>query len=703
MRQIFQNLSTGSIDILEAPDPKFTNGKIILKSEVSLISVGTEKSLVKFGKSNLLRKAKSQPEKVKDVKNKVKTDGLLTTFEAVRNKLSQPLQMGYSNVGVVLHSQDPKFNIGDRVVSNAPHATIVSNPVNLCARIPENVSNEAASFTIVGSIGLQGVRLASPAIGEYYAVIGAGLIGLITIQILRANGCKVLAIDFDSKKLDIAKRYGAKTFQLGSQQSLHTVASAFSKGLGCDGVIITASTQSSDPISQAAMICRKRGKIILVGVTGLELNRSDFYEKELTFQVSCSYGPGRYDDSYEVKGIDYPVGFVRWTEQRNFQAILEMMSEGVINVDELITHEFLFEDAKSAYDMISERNDPLGVLLRYSKDNAQMKNTVTLSQNTAAPDDKPKIAFIGAGNYASRMLIPSFKKTECQLSKICANSGSSAALVGKKLGFKTACSDAEIIFNDSEINSVVITTRHNSHAELVVRALQAGKNVFVEKPLALTLAELNQIKSAYAKSNNILMVGFNRRFSPQIMKIKELIGPIGLPKVNLTMNAGLSLINWTLDPVLGGGRIIGEACHYIDLMRFLSGSQIVSVKAQRLSERNIGEKSCQNAIIVLAFEDGSMGSINYLANGHTSFPKERIEIFADGKVLQLDNFRRLRGYGWNHFKNYSLWRQDKGQNRCAQEFVKSIAKGGHAPISYDELIEVSAATIQANDLLKAMS
>ena len=710
MKQILQDMSKGGTTITEAPAPQVSSEHLIINSTVSLISAGTERMLVGFGRASMLEKARQQPEKVKMVLEKVQTDGLMTTYDAVKSKLAQPLPLGYCNVGVVtaVGKGVEGFTVGDRIISNGPHADVVKVSKNLCARIPDNVDDESASFVIVASIGLQGIRLAKPTLGESFVVTGAGLIGLLTIQLLKAHGCRVLAIDFDQSKLELAKQFGAEVCNPATGEDPVAAGMTFSRGQGVDGAIITASTSASDPVIQAARMCRKRGRIVLVGVTGLELNRADFYEKELSFQVSCSYGPGRYDSNYEDKGQDYPLGFVRWTEQRNFVAVLDMMSSGKIDVKPLITHRFAFENAPQAYDILTEDKSGLGILLNYSSaaESCAIKQIV-LAKDVVFNPQSPVFGFIGAGNYASRMLIPAFKKSGAQLHTIVTSGGINGVIQGEKTGFSIASTDVDAMLADPVINTVAIVTRHNSHARFVAQTLRAGKHVFVEKPLAISEKELVDVQAAYqeclakGKSKHV-MVGFNRRFSPQIVKMKQLLSPIKEPKsFIMTMNAGaIPADHWTQDLEVGGGRIIGEACHFIDLMRYLAGSEIVSVQARRMGRAPSVAVTEDKASITLGFADGSFGSIHYFANGAASFPKERVEVFAAGRVLQLDNFRKLKGYGWPNFTKMNLWRQDKGQNGCAEAFLASIESGQASPIPVHEIFEVARISIQVAQLLR---
>lgn len=711
MRQLLQDLAKGATSVTEAPAPTCGRNAVLITTTTSLVSAGTERMLVDFGRASYLEKARKQPDKVRMVLDKVRSDGLMTTVDAVRSKLAQPIPLGYCNVGVVAEvgGSVEGFKPGDRVVSNGPHADVVRVPGNLCARIPDGVDDESAAFTVVASIGLQGMRLAAPTLGESFVVTGVGLIGLLTVQLLRAQGCRVLAIDFDESKLALAASFGAEVCNPATGADPVAAGMAFSRGRGVDGVIITASTASSDPVTQAARMCRKRGRIVLVGVTGLELNRADFYEKEITFQVSCSYGPGRYDPKYEEGGHDYPLGFVRWTEQRNFEAVLDMMAGGQIDVGPLITHRFDFNEAPDAYEVLTADKSALGILLSYTSAPAgRLQRNVPLQPRVQFDPARPVFGFIGAGNYASRVLIPAFKAAGAQFSTIVTSGGINGVIHGGKTGFATASTDMEGMLADPAITSVAIVTRHDTHARFVRKALDAGKHVFVEKPLALTRDDLKAVEDGYRAAlecgnGRQLMVGFNRRFAPQVRKMKSLLAAVNEPKsFIMTMNAGaIPPDHWTQDLAVGGGRIIGEACHFIDLMRFLAGSEIVSVQARRMGDTPAVAVTEDKASITLGFSDGSFGTILYLANGAASFPKERVEVFAAGRVLQLDNFRKLRAFGWPGFRKMNLWKQDKGQAACAAAFVEALTKGAPSPIPPEEIFEVARVSIAAAELLRA--
>lgn len=700
MKQILQNLKSGVTELAEVPAPSAKSGSLVIRTSRSLLSAGTERMLVEFGQANLLQKAKAQPDKVKQVLDKVKTDGLLPTLETVFNRLDEPLPLGYCNVGTVVEvgSGVKYFKVGDRVASNGNHAEFVCVPENLCAKIPDSVSDEEAAFTVLGSIGLQGVRLIQPELGQKVAVFGAGLIGLVVVQLLRASGCHVLAIDLDENRLKLAKEFGAEIFQIGAGDPV-SFANSFSDSIGVDSVVITAAAKTDEIMHQAAQMCRKRGKIVLVGVVGLSLQRSDFYEKELTFQVSCSYGPGRYDPDYEQNGNDYPIGFVRWTEQRNFQAMLEAMAAKQIDVKTLITHRFAFEKATQAYELITGKSDALGVILEYSQQK-EFSRTIEFTQPVKSKPGTPIIAVIGSGNFAKMTMVPALAKTGARLKYITARSNAAAAAhIARKFSFENATTDLEEIWSDKDVNTVFITTNHNSHASLLKRAIETSKNAFVEKPLCLNLKELKElnelVKSMDAPEDLQIMVGFNRRFSPHIAKIKQLLkGRSESLAMNMNANAGMIPANhWVQDPAIGGGRIIGEACHFIDLMQFLAESPVKTVSCRFLQKDSAN--TFDTACISLGFADGSIGNVNYFANGNKAYPKETLQIFSDGRILDLDNFKNLTGFGFKGFSKFNTWSQDKGHETQFAEFVKLLEKGGESLISYKEIVNATLASFAA--------
>ncbi|MDA7490970.1 bi-domain-containing oxidoreductase [Synechococcus sp. AH-707-M23] len=696
MKQLFQSLATGASDLPEIPAPAIGRGQLLIRTSCSLVSAGTERMLVDFGKGSWIDKARQQPEKVQQVLEKARTDGPLITLESVVSKLDQPLPLGYCNVGTVVAVGLGVigFHVGDRVASNGPHAELVAVPQHLCALIPAAVSDDAAAFTVLASIGLQGLRLANPTLGETFVVSGLGLIGLLTAQLLVAQGCRVLGLDPDLSKCTLAETLGITALHLASGVDAVAWCLEQTAGIGVDGVLITAATSSSEPVHVAAQVCRQRGRIVLVGVTGLELRRDLFYKKELSFQVSCSYGPGRYDSAYEQQGHDYPIGFVRWTEQRNFQAVLHALATGGLRTEPLISHSFPIDHASEAYELLSSSEPSLGILLRYPQTADSAQRVIQLSDSAeAVAASQPLLSVIGAGNYASRMLIPAFAKAGARFNILAASSGIGPVHVGRKFGFHQASTDIPALLADSSANSVVIATRHDSHASLVQQALAAGKHVFVEKPLCLTAAELTAIKSAHT-GQLLLMVGFNRRFAPLLLDLQQQVFRLQGPKAFIyTCNAGaIPADHWTQDPALGGGRLLGEACHFVDLLRHLAASPIEDLQLISAADR----KTCPDTFsLQLRFADGSIGTVHYFANGSKAFPKERLEVFADGKVLQLDNFRKLKAWGIPGFRTRRLFSQDKGQEACCAAFLNSIETGGSPPIPVEEIFEVQRSLLRA--------
>jgi len=649
--------------------------------------------LVEFGKSNLLLKVRQQPDKMWQVLDKARTDGLLTTLDAVLNKLDQPLPLGYCNVGTVIAVGDlvQGFKVGDRVASNGPHAELVAVPQLLCALIPDDVSDEAAAFTVLASIGLQGIRLALPTLGETFLVSGLGLIGLLTAQLLKTQGCRVLGVDTDPAKCTLASSLGIEALDLDNHPEPLSWILQHSSGIGVDGVLITAATTSSEPLHLAAQACRQRGRIVLVGVTGLELRRDLFYKKELTFQVSCSYGPGRYDPSYENHGHDYPLGFVRWTQQRNFQAVLQAISSGNLCTEQLVSHRFPFEHAPEAYEILTGTAPSFGILLQYSGVVDTAQRTIQLPPQTIdesfAAVAKPLVSVIGSGNYASRTLLPAFHKAGARFHTLAAPNGLGPSLFGQKHRFIQASTDIAATICDPQVHALVIATRHDSHATLVQKSLAAGKHVFVEKPLCLTTSELDSIESALDQSSSQLMVGFNRRFSPLLKELREQLHCLPGPRAFVySCNAGaIPPDHWTQDPACGGGRLLGEVCHFVDLLRHLAGCSIEQLQLITASDT----KPCPDTLSLnLRFVDGSIGTVHYFSNGSKAFPKERLEVFASGRILRLDNYRKLQAWGIPRFRTRRLLVQDKGQQACCKAFLEAITSGGPAPIPAVELLEV---------------
>ena len=734
MKQILQSLKTGVTEVVEIPAPGVSRGQLLIATSRTLVSAGTERMLVDFGKAGWIAKARQQPEKVKQVLDKILTDGLVPTVDAVFNKLDQSLPLGYCNAGVVIeigeglrHAQTD-IHIGDRVVSNGPHAEMVCVPRNLCAKIPDGVSDDEAAFTVLGAIALQGVRLAMPTLGERFMVFGLGLVGLLTVQFLRASGCPVLAVDVSAVRLRLAEDFGAETVDLSKGTDPVAAALAWTGGRGVDGVLIAASAKGDDIVHQAAQACRKRGRIILVGVVDLNLNRNDFYEKEITFQVSCSYGPGRYDEKYEQAGQDYPIGFVRWTEQRNFEAVLESMRTGQLRVKELITHRLTLEEAAAAYDKVLHDPGALGIVIEYPEgvatpellqveaekneiasaslcnDDAQkgLDSRLRGNDKERRGNDVVNVGVIGAGNYALATLLPALSHTSAKLAYIADINGVNAAHAARKFKAAKAVSDYKQIMNDPAVHAVFVLVGHHLHSRFVCEALDAGKNVFVEKPLAINEGQLEEVVQSYkgvtlrqVQGEKLVMVGFNRRFSPHTVKIRELLAGRTEPlTMTMTVNAGLiPPDHWTQDSERGGGRIIGEGCHFIDLLAHVAGAPVVQVSAQMIG----GNKPVRDdkMSILLKFADGSVGTVHYFANGAKSYPKEILEIFGDGRVIRMENFRVTTGYGFKGFSSFRTWRQDKGHRAEIAAFVDAVASGGPPLIPFDEIVNVTKASFAA--------
>jgi len=668
---------------------------VLIKTTRSLVSVGTERMLVEFGRANMLQKARQQPERVKQVLSKIKTDGLKPTIDAVFNKLEQPLPLGYCNVGTVVAIGEgvTDYTIGDRVASNGPHAEYVCVPKNLCAHVPDNVNDDEAAFTVIGAIGLHGLRLCDPRLGETIVVVGLGLIGLITAELLVANGCRVIGIDPDANKVAIAKKKGIIVMNPDEGGDAVKFVTDVTDQVGADGVIITASATTDELIAQAAKMSRKRGRIILVGVVGLNINRADFYEKELTFQVSCSYGPGRYDDSYEKEGNDYPLPYVRWTEQRNFEAVLQTIASGKLDVTSLITERVNLSEFDKIYFKISNRDSIASILVYPEESNSS--DTVTVSDGIFIPG-RGGIGIIGAGNFTAMTMLPALAATGAPLYAIASASGVTGTSLAKKYKVGKSTTDYKSIFQDSTVDLVMITTRHNEHAHMVAEGLQAGKHVFVEKPLALNKQELDEILAAY-NGNKTLTVGFNRRFSPHMQKVKQIVGDAPM-NVIATMNAGQVPANsWVHDLKTGGGRIIGEACHYMDLITFLTGSKIKSVCMNAMGVNP--QLNTDSASILLQYVNGSTGVINYFANGSKAYSKERIEVYAMEQTLITDNFQLTEGFGTGGFSRLKT-NVDKGHAEQFKQLVDRVKNGGRPLIPIDEIVNTTLASFAAIESLQ---
>lgn len=690
MKQIIQDLKKGTTILEELPAPIVQKGHVLIKTTRSLVSLGTEKMLVEFGKAGLIAKAKQQPDKVKMVLDKMKTDGILPTLEAVFSKLNQPLPLGYCNVGKVIEVGEgvKGIKVDDRVVSNGNHAEFVCVPENLVAIVPDKVTDDEAAFAVIGAIGLQGIRLLNPTFGETIVVTGLGLIGLIASQLLKANGCNVIGIDPDNQKLLVAEKMGVTPLNPKDTDVVNYILEK-TNGIGIDGVIITASSSSDEIISQSAKICRKRGRIILVGVVGLNIRRSDFYEKEITFQVSCSYGPGRYDENYEEKGHDYPIGFIRWTEKRNFETILKAIENEQLKVIQLITEKVGLNDFEKIYSNIG-KNNSIASILEYETE-SDYSRSLTVTHKTFSKTSNI-IGIIGAGNFTNAMILPCLKKLNANIKWISSAKGLSGRNMAKRFNISNVTTDYAEILEDKEVDIIFITTRHNLHASMVIDALKKDKHVFVEKPLALNDTELNDIIATYQLGSKSLTVGFNRRFAPLAGRLKKLLGEDNAPiNILANMNAGYIPQNvWVQDMGVGGGRIIGEACHFIDLCSFFTNSRITNVCSNSLGT-NPAENS-DNMSILLRYENGLNAVINYFANGSKQYPKERIEIFKQGKIYVINNWRKLEAFGHKGFTSAKS-KLDKGHLNQFKELLST--KENKSLIEMDSLVNTTRASFAA--------
>lgn len=708
MLQVIQYQKTGEITVEELPVPKVKEGFVLVKNLYSLISAGTERSSVETAQASIIGKAKSRPDLVKQVADNIKREGLLSTYQKVKNRLDNYKELGYSSAGIVVESRVEGFNKGDRVAcagaGYASHAEVICVPKNLVAKVPDNVSFNEAAFTTVGSIALQGVRQTNVKIGEYVAVIGLGLIGLITVQLLKASGCSVIGLDINSNNFDLAKSFGCDDCMSSQYSSLRQIES-FTKGNGVDSVIITASTKSNEPVELSISMARKKARIVIVGAVKMDFPRSGFYEKELEVVQSCSYGPGRYDQSYEEKGFDYPIGYVRWTENRNMYAILEFLSQRKLTFNPLITHIFKLEDALKAYDIITGKLNEkyLGILIEYQKEipTLDFKQKINRkSSNTNSTKSDLVIGFIGAGNFAQSYLIPPIKKLDIRLKMVATSKPINSKSVAEKFDFENFTTNASEICHDKEINTVIIATHHNSHAGYVIDALKSGKNVFVEKPLAVNKEELKIIEDLYLNSEVKLMTGFNRRFSEPFCEIKNFFNNRREPLVlNYRINAGfVPKAHWYQDKS-NGGRIIGEVCHFIDALQFFTNSEPLRVYAECIASNNVQITNEDNVNITIAFKDGSLGTISYLANGDASLPKEYLEIFGENSIAIMDNFKVLRLMR-NRKSKIKKFNGDKGHTNEIRSFINSIKDDKESPISFYSMYLTTLTTFSVLDSIK---
>ena len=710
MKQVLQNRKTGRPFVGEVPVPALQKGRVLVRTVASLISAGTERAAVELVSKGLVQEARQRPDLVKAVVTKVKNEGLLNTFASVRDKMAASQALGYSAAGIVSAvAQDvTEFQVGDRVacagVGFASHAEVLSVPKNLCVHLPESVSFESGAYGTLGAIALQGVRLAEPTLGESVVVIGLGLVGQLTVQLLKANGCRVFGLDLDQRRVSLSLELGADKALVSNEEAAKEI-DAWTRGHGADAVLITAATDSNQPVELAARVSRLKGRVIVVGMTGMNIPRQPFFSRELKLIISMSYGPGRYDPEYEERGHDYPLPYVRWTEKRNIESFLQLVGDKRVNVERLTTHCFPIADAEQAYRLISgDVQEPyLGVLLNYDPE-AEVLRRISLGAAPATPKPAKSIVLgvIGAGGYVPAMLLPHFKTEGVEFRSIATASGISAHDVGKRFSFTYAVSSADEVLDDASVNLVVIGTRHDTHAELARKALERDKHVFVEKPLALSDDELDSVLKAAQNSNGKLMVGFNRRFSPLAQRAKDFFADRDTPlSILYRVNAGrVPKEHWIQNAEEGGGRIIGEVCHFIDFMQFLTGAPPVFVFAESVSAKSSKTVDADSVFITLRFADGSTGAVAYLSEGDKTLAKERVEIFGAGRVFVLDDFRRATLHRDGREEQVALKAQDKGQQSQVRAVCASVLRGGEAPIALEELAATSRATFRVLDSLR---
>jgi predicted dehydrogenase/threonine dehydrogenase-like Zn-dependent dehydrogenase len=711
MKQVLQSARTGQIEVADVPTPRALPGCVLVEIAASLVSAGTERASSEFASKNLLRKAQSRPDLVRDVLNKAHRDGLLSAVSAVRSRLDHPVALGYSSSGTVVEVGDgiTDLKTGDRVACAgagfAVHAEFACVPRMLVARIPSSeVDSQSAAFTTLGAVAIHGVRIAEAKLGDVVAVVGLGLMGQLTVQVLNAAGCRVIGMDVVQERAELAAKAGALVVTT-SEAEFRDLCLRHSSGHGADSVLITAETPSSGPVNLASEVARDRGIVVAVGTVGMELQRKLYYEKELDFRIARSYGPGRYDSAFEQKGRDYPIGHVRWTETRNMEAFLQLLADSKVNLKPLITHRFCIENAAAAYDLITGKTQGpyLGVLIQYSNTESVGSRRLELvgRKSRVSAEARVRIGVLGAGNFAWSILLPAINQdSRSELVGICASSGTRSRSAADKFGFAFCTTNEEEIYSDPSINTIVIATRHHLHASQVMRALGSGKHVFCEKPLCLNEDDLRKIQYAHARGERRLVVGFNRRFAPMARRMKSFIADAGGPfTMHYRVNAGtLPCDHWINDPEQGGGRILGEASHFVDFLSFLCGASPVSVHARSLA--SLGSE--QDVVASLEFDDGSLGTISYLCHGDRAFSKERVEVFGAGCVAVLDDFRQLALVRHGKKKSSRAWlRQDKGHAAQWRAFSECIQSGGPAPITFEEIAASTLATIRIVDSLRS--
>lgn len=684
MKQLAQNLRDGEMTLQEVPVPTPGAGQVLVRTAYSLISAGTEGSKVQAARSNLVEKARQRPEQVKQVLQSIRTDGLAATYQKVMNKLDTPAPLGYSSAGVVLSvgAGVRGFRTGDRVACGgvgAAHGEVAMVAENLCAPIPGDVSDRIAAFTTVGAIALQGVRQADLRLGENCVVIGLGLVGQLTLRLLRTAGVHALGVDVSARAVDFTHAHGHHALRRDDPGLADHVA-RMTDGYGTDAVIITAGTSSLDPVDLAGQLCRSKGRVVIVGAVPTGFSRTNYYEKELDLRMSCSYGPGRYNTRYEEEGLDYPIGYVRWTENRNMRGFLDLAPR--MNLEELVTHAFPFERAVEAFDLIAEKSEYfIGILLEYDSTKPLDAAPVHPAPSGRMPAGKPAVGVIGAGSFAQKFILPAAARSAV-LVGVADAQGVMARHIADKYGFRSTSASADGVLNNPDINTIFIATRHNSHAELVLAGLRAGKHVFVEKPLCLREEELEEISRVHGEAGRLLMLGFNRRFSPHMEWLERRISPTAPRAILYRINAGfIPSSSWIQDPAVGGGRILGEVCHFLDLAMHLAGAGPVSLAAQVIPDP---EHHWDSVSVNLAFANGSIATVAYYANGASSVPKEYLEVACAGETVIIEDFRMTRKFG-RRAGQYRGRGQDKGHAKEIECFLQAVKSGGPAPIPFDDI------------------
>jgi polar amino acid transport system substrate-binding protein len=705
MLQAIQHQKTGVLHISELPAPVLKPGMIIVRTHASLISAGTERTSVATAQASMIEKARSRPDLVRQVIDTAKKEGVINTIEKVLTRLDSYKALGYSAAGIVVESACDDFAPGDRVAcagaGYASHAEVIAVPRNLAVRIPEGVSFDEAAFATLGAIAMQGVRQAKVSLGESVAVIGLGLLGQLTVQLLKAAGCRVIGLDINERQFDLAREFGVDALATSEMASLDSIES-FTRGIGCDAVILTASTSSNEPMELAIAAARKRGRVVIVGVSGMNLPRSPFYEKELEITIACSYGPGRYDPTYEEDGHDYPVGYVRWTERRNMESVLDLVAAKKLNVERMITHRMPVTEAQTGYDMVVGKiKEPyLGIILNYPERNGDALNrSVKINDRSVAGSNVLGVGFIGAGNFAQSHLLPPAKRAGARFVSVMTSTSVNARSVAEKFGFEEASTDASTLLANSQIGAVFIATRHDTHGKYVADALDAGKQVFVEKPLAINREELDRIRTIAETKNDRVMVGFNRRFSESVVAMKEHFNGSSEPLVMMyRVNAGFIKPESWVQAESQGGRIIGEGCHFIDTMQFMCGARPVSVYAASIGSANMTVRNHDSVSITVRFSDGSVGTLLYLANGDPSIPKEYFEVSGGGRMAIMDNFKEVT-LARDRKTKLRKFNGEKGHAEEVEATLAAMKNGTPMPIGFESLHDTTVVTFAALESL----